>query len=218
MATFFNPVSRFDYDEGEIQSANEQLSKVRFVSPDGMGGFAPCATSAYQPRTERTEVYHIHKAAGTTFTTPAVGATINGWRIQSVRVEHSCEAWPVVTVVGHRHGDAEHWATGDGLTFTPSLAFPSGFGVVPSWCGDGGRSSTYVLEAEQAVLTDEESEVVACELYGGIETVTGETTNAAPIPPAEGWVQTGGVTDEQIQDIHYRSAEFTRTFTGAEAL
>ncbi len=211
MATFFNPVSRFDYDEGEIQSATEQLSKTRFLSPDGEGGFVPCATSAYNPVTERTEVYHIHNAAGTTFTTPAVGATINGWRIQSVRVEHSCEGWPVVTIVGHRHGDAEHWETGDGYTFTPSLAFPSGYGVVPNWCGDGGRSSTYTLEAEQAVLLDEEGVVAACEPFGGVETVTGEATNAVPAPPTTDWVQTGGVKDEQIQDIHYRSAEFTHS-------
>lgn len=212
MATFFNPVSRFDYDEGEIQSANEQLSKTRFLSPDGMGGFVPCATSAYNPRVERTEVYHIHKAAGTTFSTPAVGATISGWRIHSLRVEHSCDGWPVVTIVGHRHGDAKHWETGDGLTFTPSLAFPAGYGIVPNWCGDGGRSSVYTLEAEQAVLTDEEGEVVACELFGGIETVTGETTNAVPQPPTEDWVKTGGVKDEQILGIHYRSAEFIHTF------
>lgn len=190
-AAFFNPTSPFGALTGwEIQTNNPTTGVTRAQALGSAGD--ELASKLHDARTTVSATYVLHTAAGCKI--PKFGEILGGYHVDTVSITFGNTAFVMMTVTGHKHGNAAHPAC---RTYTGSLTqIASNFGcpstvlgmTIPT--GAGVRSMTYNLQGNHIDELGSAGEFLAADNYDGNETVDCELCDSGTITADTGWDMT----------------------------
>lgn len=205
---FFNPQEIFGtetaFSKWEIQSDNPNTTVQRAQALKKNGD--ELAHKEYDAKTSQSVVF-VAKADDAAV--PPCGKVVNGWHIDTIRIQWTNTGFCQMTITCHKHGtsnhDATRYYTGSLATIGCMFGCPSTIVglVIPT--GAGVRSATYSLGVNHVDEPDGQGDHLAAGNYDGSETSECELCDS------------GVIAADEDNDWTLMSLNHQRTNTAAEA-